>query len=160
MSISRNTVVRFHYSLSEVGGERIEDSRDEEPVTYLHGHGNILPALEQQLEGKTVGDSILATLSAADAYGERDENAIARVPLKHLVYRGKLEPGALAAVRTEHGMRQVRVLKVGKFNVDVDANHPLAGKALTFEVEILEAREATAEEIAHGHVHGEGGHHH
>ena len=160
MTICRNTVVRFHYSLSEVGGERIEDSRDEEPVTYLHGHGNILPALEQQLEGKAAGDSISATLSAADAYGERDESAIARVPVKHLVYRGKLEPGVLAAVRTEHGMRQVRVLKVGKFNVDIDANHPLAGKALQFEVQILEARAATPEEIAHGHVHGEGGHHH
>lgn len=160
MQISRNTVVRFHYRLSEVGGERIEDSRDEDPVTYLHGHGNILPALEQQLEGKAAGDSISATLSAVDAYGERDESAIARVPVKHLVYRGKLEPGTLAAVRTEHGMRQVRVLKVGKFNVDVDANHPLAGKALQFEVDILDARAATPEEIAHGHVHGEGGHHH
>ena len=83
-----------------------------------------------------------------------------RIPLKNLVYAGKLEPGMIAGVQTNHGMRQVRVLKVGKFNADVDANHPLAGQSLGFHIEVVEVREATEEEISHGHVHGEGGHHH
>lgn len=160
MSIVRDSVVRFHYRLSGEDGVEIESSHDHEPVTYLHGHGSILPALEQQLEGRGPGESFSAQLTAADAYGERDENAVMRIPLKNLVYRGKLEPGMIAGVQTGHGMRQVRVLKVGKFNADVDANHPLAGLPLAFHIEIVDVRDATAEEIAHGHVHGEGGHHH
>lgn len=160
MTIARDSVVRFHYRLSGEDGTEIENSHDSEPVTYLHGHGTILPALEAQLEGRGPGDSFSARLSAADAYGERDETAVMRIPLKNLVYRGKLEPGMIAGVQTNHGMRQVRVLKVGKFNADVDANHPLAGQSLGFHIEVVDVREATEEEIAHGHVHGEGGHHH
>ena len=160
MSIVRDSVVRVHYRLSGRGGVESENSHDSEPVTYLHGHGTILPALEAQLEGRGPGDSFSAQLSAADAYGERDETAVMRIPLKNLVYAGKLEPGMIAGVQTNHGMRQVRVLKVGKFNADVDANHPLAGQSLGFHIEVVEVREATEEEISHGHVHGEGGHHH
>ncbi len=161
MSIVRDSVVRFHYRLSSEDGVEIENSYEKnEPVTYLQGHGSILPALEQQLEGRGPGDTFSALLCAADAYGERDETAVMRIPLKNLVHRGKLEPGMIAGVQTNHGMRQVRVLKVGKFNADVDANHPLAGQALGFAIEILDVREATEEEISHGHVHGDGGHHH
>jgi FKBP-type peptidyl-prolyl cis-trans isomerase SlyD len=160
MSIVRDSVVRFHYRLSGEDGAEIENSHDSEPVTYLHGRGSILPALEAQLEGRGPGDSFSAQLCAADAYGERDETAVMRIPLKNLVYRGKLEPGTVAGVQTNHGMRQVRVLKVGKFNADVDANHPLAGQALGFHIEVVDVRPATEEEISHGHVHGEGGHHH
>ena len=160
MSIVRDSVVRFHYRLSGEDGVEIENSHDSEPVTYLHGHGTILPALEAQLEGRGPGDSFSAQLSAEDAYGDRDETAVMRIPLKNLVYAGKLEPGMIAGVQTNHGMRQVRVLKVGKFNADVDANHPLAGQSLGFHIEVVEVREATEEEISHGHVHGEGGHHH
>lgn len=160
MSIVRDSVVRFHYRLSGEDGVEIESSHEHDPVTYLHGHGSILPALEAQLEGRGPGESFTTLLSAADAYGERDDTAVMRIPLKNLVYRGRLEPGMIAGVQTGQGMRQVRVLKVGKFNADVDANHPLAGRALGFAIEVLDVRPATAEEIAHGHVHGEGGHHH
>jgi len=159
MSIVRDSVVRFHYRLSNEDGVEIENSHENEPVTYLHGQGSILPALEQLLEGRGPGDTFSALLCAADAYGERDETAVMRIPLKNLVHRGKLEPGMIAGVQTNHGMRQVRVLKVGKFNADVDANHPLAGQALGFAIEVLDVREATEEEISHGHVHGDGGHH-
>jgi FKBP-type peptidyl-prolyl cis-trans isomerase SlyD len=161
MKITRDAVVRFHYTLNAADGERIESSRDHaEPLTYLHGHGNLLPALEQKLEGHAAGETLTAALAAAEAYGERREDAIMRVPLKHLHHQGRLAPGMVAGVQTEHGMRQVIVVKLGKFNADVDTNHPLAGRDLSFEIEILEVRVATGEEIAHGHVHGEGGHHH
>ena len=161
MKIARDAVVRLHYTLNAADGERIESSRDhDEPLTYLHGHGSLLPALEQRLEGLAAGETVSAELSAADGYGERNEEAVMRVPLKQLQFHGRLQPGMVAGVRTEHGMRQVTVVKVGKFNADVDTNHPLAGRALSFEIEILEVRAASAEEIAHGHVHGDGGHHH
>lgn len=161
MKIARDTVVRLHYALSDASGNAIESSREhDEPLTYLHGHGNLIPALEQRLEGHAAGDSFRAELSAAEGYGERNPEAVQRVALKHLVYQGRLEPGMVAGVRTEHGLRQVTVLKVGKFNADVDTNHPLAGQPLAFDIEVLEVRAASDEEIAHGHVHGEGGHHH
>ena len=161
MKIAPDTVVRMHYALSHVSGEPIESSREhDEPLTYLHGHGNLIPALESKLEGREAGETFRADLSAAEAYGEHDPEAVQRVALKHLVYQGKLEPGMAVGVRTDHGMRQVKVVKVGKFNVDVDTNHPLAGQDLSFEIEVLEVRAASVEEIAHGHVHGEGGHHH
>lgn len=160
MRIARDTVARIHYRLAGEDGVEIENSRAGEPLFYLHGHGNLLPALEQQLEGREAGEQFSATLSAREGYGERDETAVQRIPLKHLVYQGRLAPGAVATVRTGHGMRQVTVLKVGKFNADVDTNHPLAGRALSFDIEVLAVRAATAEELEHGHAHGEGGHHH
>lgn len=160
MQIANDAVASFHYSLHGEDGEQIEQSRDADPVTYLHGHGNLLPALEAKLEGLEAGATVSVALAAAEAYGERNPDAIARVPLKHLQHKGRLQPGMVVAVETQQGPRQVTVLKVGKFNVDVDANHPLAGRALRFEVEITEVRAATPEELAHGHAHGAGGHHH
>src|SRR5262245_28884487 len=104
MKIARDAVVRFHYTLTAADGERIESSRDhDEPLTYLHGHGNLIPALEQRLEGHAAGESLKADLGAADAYGERREDAIMRVPLKHLHHQGRLQPGMVAGVQTEHG---------------------------------------------------------
>ncbi|MBP8926827.1 MAG: FKBP-type peptidyl-prolyl cis-trans isomerase, partial [Pseudomonadales bacterium] len=131
-----------------------------EPISYLHGHGNILPALEESLLGKAAGDTLEVTLAPEQAYGIRHANAEQRIPLKHIAYRGKLQRGMVVSVQTEQGSRQVTVLKVGKFNVDVDTNHPLAGRVLNFAIEVLEVRVASEEEIAHGHAHGEGGHHH
>lgn len=160
MQIAKNSVARFHYTLSGEDGIGIEDSHAGEPVTYLHGHGNILPALEEQLLGKAAGDTLEVALAAEQAYGLRHADAVQRVPLKYIVHRGKLQPGMVVGVQTEEGVRQVTVLKVGKFNVDVDTNHPLAGRALNFSIEVLEVRTASEEEIAHGHAHGEGGHHH
>lgn len=164
MNIAQDSVVAFHYRLSEEGGSEIETSRDGSPSLYLHGHKNILPALEAAFEGRTSGDTFSVTLSPEEAYGTRRESHLQRIPIKHLMSSGtgkvKPKPGMVVSVQTNQGIRQVTVVKVGKFNVDADTNHPLAGKTLTFDIEIMEVRGASAEEKAHGHAHGVGGHQH
>jgi FKBP-type peptidyl-prolyl cis-trans isomerase SlyD len=160
MHITRNAVATFHYRLCGEDGVEIENSRAAEPVAYLHGHGNILPALESALEGRSAGEEFSVTLGPEQAYGPRREGSVQRIPIKHVVAGGKLKPGMVVSVRAEGGARQVSVLKVGKFNVDVDTNHPLAGRTLRFDIEVLAVRAASDEELAHGHAHGPGGHHH
>jgi len=160
MQIAKDTVVQFHYVLKTEDGTEVEKSAGGDPVSYLHGHGNILPGLEAQLSGASEGDCLSVELSAENAYGRRQENAVQRVPIKHLQHTGKLRVGTIATVQTDNGARQVTVVKVGKFNADVDSNHPLAGHNLCFDIEITAVRQATAEELAHGHAHGPGGHHH
>jgi FKBP-type peptidyl-prolyl cis-trans isomerase SlyD len=115
--------------------------------------------LESELRGRRAGDELTVTVAPEDAYGARDPTAVQRVPIKHLVRPGKLAVGKVVAVNTSVGPRRATVLKVGRFNVDVDLNHPLAGKTLIFDVKVLDVREATSEEIAHGHAHGPGGAH-
>ena len=112
------------------------------------------------MEGRQQGDEFEITVEPVDAYGEREEDAKQRIPLKHIYQKKKLKPGMVVSVNTQDGPREVVVEKVGKFNVDVDTNHPLSGKTLHFAIKIEEVREATTDEIAHGHVHGPGGHHH
>lgn len=160
MQIAHNKVVYFHYTLSEVDGAELETSAETEPMTYIHGHGNILPALEDALSSHEKGDTFRTSLQPEQAYGQRRENAEQRVPIKHLQYKGKLRPGMIIKMNSDHGARDVRVIKVGRYNVDVDTNHPLAGLALSFDIEIVEVRDATPEELQHRHVHGAGGHHH
>lgn len=161
MQIENHKVVQFHYTLTEPGSAFSETSRGDHPVAYMHGHDNILPALEAALEGKQVGDTISVTLAPEQAYGLRDPQQQQRISIKHLKFNGKHpKAGEMAWVETEEGPRQVTVVKPGKFMVEVDTNHPLAGKTLTFDVEIVGIREATEEEKSHGHAHGEGGHHH
>jgi FKBP-type peptidyl-prolyl cis-trans isomerase SlyD len=160
MAITKDTVVQFHYTLKDADGTVIESSFGNEPMAYLHGHGNIIPGLEEAMEGKEANTEFTVTVPAEKAYGQRDEAAIQRVPAKHLQGAKKWKKGMVAHVETEQGQRQVTVIKVGKFMVDVDANHPFAGKELTFEVKVEEVRVATAEEIQHGHAHGIGGHQH
>lgn len=160
MNISKDTVVQFHYSLKNAQGESIETTEGKEPMAYLHGHGNIIPGLESALEGKAVGDSFSVTVEPKDGYGPRQENSLQRISLKHLQGARKWKPGMMAFVETDKGHRQVTVVKVGKFNADVDTNHPLAGMTLVFDIQIVDIREASAEEKAHGHAHGIGGHHH
>ncbi|SFC45051.1 FKBP-type peptidyl-prolyl cis-trans isomerase [Pseudoalteromonas denitrificans] len=165
MSISKNSVVEFHYTLSE-NQQEIENSHSSAPLSYLHGHNAMLPGLENAIEGKEVDDKFEITLTPEEAYGERQDNLEQRIPLKHL-QDGNAGPskkkakvwkkGMNAFVETENGRRQVTILKVGKFNADCDLNHPLAGKTLTFAIEINSVRAATEEELTHGHVHGEGG---
>lgn len=155
MQITKDAVALFHYHLQEVGGDFSETSRDAEPQAYLHGHNGLLPAMEAALEGLETGDTVNIELTPKQAYGERDDTAVQRVPIKHLVNAPKrIIPGMVVAVNTQQGARQVVVLKVGKFNVDVDTNHPLAGKTVVFDIEIIDVREATAEEISQGHPQG------
>jgi FKBP-type peptidyl-prolyl cis-trans isomerase SlyD len=164
MLIAADKVVSFHYRLSEPGQAVAEDSRDDQPVVYLHGHHNMISGLEEALTGKQAGDKFTVTLPPEKAYGERRDDAVQRISLKHVLNSGNkkaaYKPGMVVQVSTEHGPREVTVVKAGLKTIDVDINHPLAGKTLNFEVEVVEVRDATAEEIEHGHVHGAGGHHH
>lgn len=164
MLIENNKVVSLHYRLTEAELGLIEDSHDGAPVVYLHGHNGMIKGLEEALTGKKAGDTFTVSLSPEKAYGPRQEGAIQRVSVKHLINPGhrkiQYKPGMVVQVNTSEGIRPVTVVKAGLKTVDVDTNHPLAGMTLTFDVEVVAVRDATAEEIEHGHVHGEGGHHH
>lgn len=159
MKIAKDSVVRFHYTVSEVGQESLESSRDREPLAILYGHGNIIPGLETAMLDREAGESFGVDVAATDAYGEKREGLSQRVPKKHFGAQ-KLEPGMQVMLQTNFGPRAVTIEKVGMSVVDVDLNHPMAGKDLHFDVEIVDVREASAEELEHGHVHGDGGHQH
>jgi FKBP-type peptidyl-prolyl cis-trans isomerase SlyD len=159
MHIEKNKVVWFHYSMYEQD-VKLEDSREHDPVLYLHGQGSIFAALEAALEGKVSGDTISITLEPEQAYGHRRDSPTQRIPIKHLIPNRKPRKGDVFQVETDHGHQNVIIMKVGKFNVDVDFNHPLAGKTLRFEIEVGNIRDATSEELDHGHAHGAGGHSH
>ncbi len=159
MKIEDNHVVRFHYTVSEPGQGQIESSRSMEPISALIGHGNLIAGLESAMKGREAGESFEQTVEPDQAYGPRREGLVQRVPRKH--FKGaKLTPGMQVVLPTDRGQQAMTVKKVGISVVDVDLNHPMAGKTLKFEVEILDVREASAEEIAHKHVHGDGGHAH
>lgn len=164
MKIEKDRVVRFHYTVSESGvaesgEEALESSKEREPMSILVGHNNIIPGLEKALEGREAGDSFSVDVAAADAYGERRDGLSQRVPKKH--FNGqRLAPGMQVVLNTNFGPRAVTIEKVGMSVVDVDLNHPMSGKDLHFDIEVVDVREASKEEIEHGHVHGEGGHQH
>lgn len=160
MNVGKDTVVQLYYSLFDADNSLIEKTEEGNPIAYLHGHANMIAGFEKAMEGKAVGEHVSITLSPDEAYGQRREDAIARVPVKHLQGAKVWKKGMNAIVHTEQGARQVTVVKVGLKMVDVDTNHPMAGKTIRFEVDIADIRAATAEEIAHGHAHGAGGHHH
>ncbi len=159
MKIAKDSVVRFHYTVSESGQEALETSNDREPLAILYGHGNIIPGLENAMLDRQSGEQFGVDVTAAEAYGEKRDGLSQRVPKKHFGAQ-KLAPGMQVVLQTNFGPRPVTIQKVGMSVVDVDLNHPMAGKDLHFDVEIVEVREATAEELQHGHVHGEGGHQH
>ena len=154
--IAKNTVVAFTYELTDEAGSTLESSSESEPMVYLHGgYKNLLPKLELALAGKQVGDEISVTLAPEHAYGMRTEDSIQRVPIKHLLTKHKrYKAGMSVKVNTADGPRDVVISKVGRFNVDVDTNHPLAGKTVTFDIHVDKIREAEPNEISHGHSHG------
>jgi FKBP-type peptidyl-prolyl cis-trans isomerase SlyD len=161
MIVEKDKVVSFHYTLKNADGEQMETSREKDPMTYLQGANNIIVGLEKAMEGHAVEDEFVATIEPEEGYGVRNENNVQRIPLKRLKGIGKVKVGQILNLRTNKDQQvQVTVLKVGRFNVDVDGNHPLAGVTLTFEVEITGIRDSTAEELEHRHVHGPGGHQH
>ncbi len=162
MKVEANKVVSFHYAVSEGSAAPVESSRDRgEPLAFLVGHGGLIPGLEKALIGREPGERFEVVVTPAEAYGERREDFTQRVPKKYFRDAEHLKPGMTTVLSTrESGQRQVTVRKVGSSVVDVDLNHPLAGKTLTFDVEITDVREATPEEIAHRHAHGTGGHGH
>jgi len=161
MNIENDKVVSFTYTLQEANGDLLEASEQGIPMSYLHGHKNILLGLEKEPTGLSEGDQKKIILPPAEAYGFRRDNAEQRIPIKHLLGKPKrLQKGMLVKINGKDGTLNGRVLKVGKFNVDVDMNHPFAGKTLQFDVNINTVRDATTEEINHGHAHGIGGHQH
>lgn len=161
MQIADKTVVSFDYTLTDPQGNTLDTSAGREPLVYLHGSGNIIPGLEAALTGKNVGDVLTVNVAAAEAYGERDEQLIQPVPRGQFPADMPIEVGQQFQARSPDGQaRAVRVVKIDSENVTVDANHPLAGMPLKFDVKVTEIRAATEEELAHGHVHGIGGHQH
>lgn len=159
-TIANDTVVKFNYTLTNDKGETLDQSRGE-PLAYLHGHHNIIPGLEKEMTGKAAGDKFKATVKPEEAYGEYIAEAVQEVPRANFQGVDSIEVGMQFQSQTDDGhVMLVTVKDVNDEVVVVDGNHPLAGVELTFDVEIVEVRAATADEIAHGHAHGVGGHHH
>ena len=131
-----------------------------EPLTYLHGHGNLIAGLERELAGKSAGDKLQVKVAAADAYGEHDPALVQRVPRRSLKGIANVRVGMRLQAQSQHGARPVTVTQLAGDMVTLDGNHPLAGQNLNFEVQIAAVRAATTEELSHGHVHGPDGHHH
>lgn len=160
MQIANDVVVSIEYTLTDDQGTVIDSSVGGEPLTYLHGAGNIIPGLEGALEGKKVGDSFKVSVTPAEGYGEKDEGLLQVVPRGMFQGVDQVEVGMQFHAQTDHGMQVITVAGVEGDNVTVDGNHPLAGQNLNFDVKVVDIRVATGEELEHGHVHGAGGHHH
>lgn len=156
-TITKDTAVKFNYTLKDDEGNILDQSPEGQPLAYLHGHSNIIPGLEQQLEGKSAGERVNAVVEPVDGYGEYQELAVQKVPRDN--FQGVEDIQAGMQFQSEAGgqVMLVTVTDVNDEEVTVDANHPLAGKRLTFDVEIQEVRAATEDELNHGHVHGAGG---
>jgi FKBP-type peptidyl-prolyl cis-trans isomerase SlyD len=159
MQINQDSVVQIHYTLRDADGD-VLDRSDGEPLAYLHGRGNLIPGLEKALEGKTQGDKLRVSVPPEEAYGQRDDSLVQAVPKTAFQGLGDVKPGMRFQAETQYGPRVIVVTQVGDETVTVDGNHPLAGQTLDFEVEVAEVREASAEELEHGHAHGAGGHQH
>lgn len=161
LQIEDDRVVTIQYTLTNDAGEVVDSSVGGEPLVYLHGAGNIIPGLEDALVGRKAGDSLKVTVQPADGYGEVLDDMRQVVSLSMFEGVDDLEVGMMFQTETPDGHLQlVTVTDIDNGNVTVDANHPLAGQVLHFDVSVEAVREASAEELAHGHVHGEGGHHH
>jgi FKBP-type peptidyl-prolyl cis-trans isomerase SlyD len=159
MSIAQDQVVSIHYTLRNDAGEVLDQSSEGEPLSYLHGHGNLIPGLERELTGKNTGDKLQVKIPPGDGYGEYNKELVQRVPRRALKGVPNVKVGMRLQAQTGHGAREVTVTQLTGDLVTLDGNHPLAGQNLNFDVEIAEVRAATEEELAHGHVHGPGGHH-
>ncbi|NMP29974.1 peptidylprolyl isomerase [Thalassotalea sp. M1531] len=157
MKISNNSVIKLHYAVSDSEGTLIDSSYDNQPLAVIHGTGFLIPGLEKALEGKEAGEKFEVDVKAEDAYGERFDGYVQTVPKAVMQGIEDLEVGTQLRASTDEGEQTVIVIDVTEDEITVDGNHPLAGIDLSFDVEILEVREATEEELAHGHVHGEGG---
>lgn len=160
MRIENNKVAEINYTLKDKDSKVI-DASNGQPLAYLHGNGNLIPGLEKELLGKETGDKFTVTIPAAEAYGERNE-ALVQTDVPKEMFQGveNLEVGMRFEAQTEQGMHSVEITEVNDESVTVDGNHPLAGQDLTFDIEVMAVRNATEEELEHGHAHGIGGHQH
>lgn len=160
MKVAENSVVVIDYTLTNNEGQVIDSSEGAGPLAYLHGAGNIIPGLEDALLGKEAGDEVKASIEPVNAYGERHDALKQEVPAELFSGVEKVEVGMQFQSETDQGPVLVTVTEIGNETITVDGNHPLAGVHLNFDVSVREVREATPEELEHGHVHGEGGHQH
>ncbi len=160
-SIQQDSVVTLHYQLTLDDGSIADSSFGGDPLSYLHGHGNLVPGLERQLAGKKTGDKFDAEVAPADGYGEFDPADEQTLPRSAFPKKMDLQPGMGFHTKDQQGNPMPLFIKEVKGEqVVVTGNHPLAGQRLNFKIEIVQVRKATKEELSHGHVHGPGGHHH
>ena len=161
MQIAENAVVAIDYTLRNDEGEILDSSEGAQPLAYLHGVGNIIPGLEQALVGKSAGDELEVSIEPEDAYGEYSVELVATLSRSMFEGVDELQVGMqFHASAPDGGMQVVTIRDLDGDEVTVDGNHPLAGQRLHFKVKVVSVRAATSEELDHGHVHGEGGHHH
>jgi len=160
MQVEKNRVVSIDYTLKDNDDQVIDTSEGREPLAYIHGVGQIIPGLENALEGKEPGADVSVTINPEEGYGERDESMVLNVPREQFEGAESIEPGMQFQAETDEGVRILTVLEAGDQEVTVDGNHPLAGITLNFDVSVQDVREAEQEELDHGHVHGPGGHDH
>ena len=160
MKIENNRVVQIHYTLKDDQGEILDSSVGQSPLPYIHGIGALIPGLESELLGKKAGDKFTAVIAPADGYGEYDEEQVYEVPADGFQGDDELEPGMQVQLDTEDGPAIATITDIENDVVTLDLNHPLAGISLHFDVEVIEVREATQQELDHGHVHTPGAHHH
>ncbi|GAB4357283.1 MAG: FKBP-type peptidyl-prolyl cis-trans isomerase [Methylohalobius sp. ZOD2] len=153
MQVTENKVVSIHYTLKNDAGEVIDSSNGRDPLSYLHGIGNIIPGLEKALEGKNNGEHVDVSIAPADGYGERNEALIQKVPRSAFEGVDKIEPGMQFQAQTPNGTQVLTVVEVQDDEVVVDGNHPLAGETLHFSVDVTDVREPTEDELSHGHAH-------
>lgn len=159
-AVTTGMVVTMHYTLTGEDGTVIDSSSGGEPLSYLHGHGNIISGLEKALEGNAAGFQSRVTVEAADGYGEYREDMVVAAARDQFDPAMDLKPGLQVMAEGPSGPVVFTVREISDTEVTLDGNHPLAGQRLHFDIEITEVRDATAEELEHGHVHGPGGHHH
>jgi FKBP-type peptidyl-prolyl cis-trans isomerase SlyD len=158
VKITKNTVASFEYTLKNDGGEVLDSSEGGAPLAYIHGNGNLVPGLEKELEGKAVGDEFSVHVAAAEAYGERDDAMIQTVSREQLPTEVDIEVGLQLQAESEGHRHVLTVVGVEGDEIRLDGNHPLAGVPLNFKVKVVDVRDATDEEIEHGHAHGPDGH--
>lgn len=157
MQVATNKAVSIHYTLTNQAGDVIDSSRDGDPLPYIHGTGALVPGLEKELDGKAAGDKVEVTVEPDDGYGQRTPELIQSVPKEAFAFDGEIEVGMRFEAETDHGIELVEVIEVDDATVTIDANHPLAGETLSFDVNVVDVRDATDEELEHGHIHTEGG---
>ena len=155
MHVTAHHIISVNYTLTDDNNELIDSTYESgEPMVYLHGRGQMIRGFEKAVSKAEIGQTLTFNLSPSEGYGLRNVNNVQRIPIKYLKHEGKLTLGKSIHVNTDNDVKPGSIIKVGKFNVDVDMNHPLAGKNLNFDIEIVDIRKAAEQEISHGHVHG------
>lgn len=160
MQVTKDKVISIEYTLTDAQGTELDSSKGRGPFAYIHGTGNIIPGLESALEGKSVGDQVSAVIPPEKGYGERNEGLVQDLSRSQFDIEDEIKVGMQFHAMSEAGPRVVTVVSVNDDNVTIDGNHPLAGVTLHFDVTVKDVRDATHDELSHGHVHGPDDHHH